>query len=518
MGLLADNQIHSFVNTGFIKIELPDLELFHKQIDVRLREVCEAEPNLGNNFLPRMPILQRVLRHEKVEGALTSLLGPDYLVHPHRAIHRSTPLRKPLRGFSSSSNEHLMGDGSTATSLWHQDAQSPLAKARYHFPRFLLGFYFPHEVDSLMGPTRFLKASYCDNGPDLDREIYQPERIQAGTLFLAHFDIAHAGFPNASETDRFMLKFVFARTTCPSTPSWNNQSPELPFVEAETSKDLLYRPTAHFIWNKLLGHSHVKLVQEEQAVHDSGECRSSNQRLRSIYDAQRGPSTQDCLESLRSIKDKFKHERVQKNLRDLTAGYPVRWNERAIVMEAAAYRLAALGAQSSDAVFALIESDEPWLQINGAFVAGEIGTENAALSSHLANLLLSPHHQVVRQAIDALSYMETESGVEILQRLNHLILEDRSTWQSAQVTRGWSAADQIHMNIAMYLLAKCNHYEHHKLIETAHLILQKTGDYAASIVTEALIRSGSRHAQDIALSYLKDRAWNTSLLGSMRAY
>ena len=37
-------------------------------------------------------------------------------------------------------NEHLMGDGSTATSLWHQDAQSPLAKARYHFPRFLLGF------------------------------------------------------------------------------------------------------------------------------------------------------------------------------------------------------------------------------------------------------------------------------------------------------------------------------------------------------------------------------------------
>ena len=75
----------------------------------------------------------------------------------------------------------------------------------------------------------------------------------------------------------------------------------------------------------------------------------------------------------------------------------------------------------------LIESDEPWLQINGAFVAGEIGEENAALTSHLADLLLSPHHQVVRQAVDALSYTETESGVEILQRLNHLILEDRST-------------------------------------------------------------------------------------------
>ena len=63
---------------------------------------------------------------------------------------------------------------------------------------------------------------------------------------------------------------------------------------------------------RLLGHSNVKLMQEELAFHDSGECRSSDQRLRFIYDARRGPSTQDCLESLRSIKDKFKHERVQK--------------------------------------------------------------------------------------------------------------------------------------------------------------------------------------------------------------
>ena len=55
------------------------------------------------------------------------------------------------------------------------------------------------------------------------------------------------------------------------------------------------------------------------------------------------------------------------------------------------------------------------------------------------------------------------------------------------------------MNIAMYLLAKCNHYEHDKLIETAHLILQKAGDYGFDRDGGTLIRSG-RHAQDIALS------------------
>ena len=156
------------------------------------------------------------IRNEKIHGALVSLLGSDYLIHPHRAIHRSTPLREALDGFSLSSDRHLMGAGSTATSMWHQDAQSPLARARHHVPKFLIGFYFPHEVTAEMGPTRFLRASHCDNGPDLSRSIYQPKHVRAGTFFLAHFDIAHAGFPNVSNDDRFMLKFVFARTSQPT--------------------------------------------------------------------------------------------------------------------------------------------------------------------------------------------------------------------------------------------------------------------------------------------------------------
>ena len=199
-----------------------------------------------------MPILQYVLRHEKVHGALTSLLGSDYLVHPHRAIHRSTPLEDRDVDFSMDSNAHVMGVGSTATSLWHQDAQSPLARARHHFPKFLLGFYFPHEVDSSMGPTRFLRASYCDNGPDQTRSIYQPEHVRAGTFFLAHFDIAHAGFPNFSGHDRYMLKFVFARTRSATSPSWNNQSEDWAPGENREGESSLYHPAASYIWNRML--------------------------------------------------------------------------------------------------------------------------------------------------------------------------------------------------------------------------------------------------------------------------
>ena len=216
MKLLDDDQVQSFINFGFLEIPLPELDSIHSEVTSRLREVCEAESHHGNNVLPRIPLLQKVLRNDKIHGALVSLIGPDYLLHPHRAIHRSTPLRKALDGFSRSSDGHLMGDGSTATSIWHQDAQSPLARARHHFPKFLIGFYFPHEVTTEMGPTRFLIASHCDNGPDLNRAIYQPQHIRAGTFFLAHFDISHAVFPNFSDDDRFMLKFVFSRTKQPT--------------------------------------------------------------------------------------------------------------------------------------------------------------------------------------------------------------------------------------------------------------------------------------------------------------
>ena len=126
MTLLNDDQVQRFINSGFIEISLPELDSVHFEVNSRLREVCAAESQLGNNFLPRIPLLQQVLRNEKIHGALVSLLGSDYLIHPHRAIHRSTPLREALDGFSLGSDRHLMGAGSTATSMWHQDAQLSL--------------------------------------------------------------------------------------------------------------------------------------------------------------------------------------------------------------------------------------------------------------------------------------------------------------------------------------------------------------------------------------------------------
>ena len=73
----------------------------------------------------------------------------------------------------------------------------------------------------------------------------------AGTFFLAHFDIAHAGFPNVSNDDRFMLKFVFARTSQPAKPTWSNER-DYWSVDSEDLVDAgLYEPAASFIWNRM---------------------------------------------------------------------------------------------------------------------------------------------------------------------------------------------------------------------------------------------------------------------------
>ena len=56
------------------------------------------------------------------------------------------------------------------------------------------------------------------------------------------------------------------------------------------------------------------------------------------------------------------------------------------------------------------------------------------------------------------------------------------------------------------------------LIDTSTIILQKSNDYASLVVAEALVRSGDPIAQNHAIDFFRNRAWNTSLLGSDRAY
>ncbi len=69
-------------------------------------------------------------------GALTSLLGSGYYMHPHRHCHDTRP-------------------GSRAQD-WHKDSYWGFTKPRHHSPTWIMAMYYPQKVTLDMGPTGVL--------------------------------------------------------------------------------------------------------------------------------------------------------------------------------------------------------------------------------------------------------------------------------------------------------------------------------------------------------------------------
>ena len=127
--LLNDEQVREFIANGFLRLT-PDVDAnLHKEIEALLRFAVEKEGWYGNNILARVPKMYEVLNCPVVHGAVSSIAGPDYYLHPHRAVHNSTPIGEAAESIKRESldaavNAPPMGKGSRAGSGWHQDAQS----------------------------------------------------------------------------------------------------------------------------------------------------------------------------------------------------------------------------------------------------------------------------------------------------------------------------------------------------------------------------------------------------------
>ena len=98
--LLDDQDIQRFIMDGMLSF-LPDISSeTHEEIHSLLSNCYENESPLGNNVLSRIPQMHKVLRSREVDGAITSILGKNYLLHPHRAVHRSTPVASDSSSFN----------------------------------------------------------------------------------------------------------------------------------------------------------------------------------------------------------------------------------------------------------------------------------------------------------------------------------------------------------------------------------------------------------------------------------
>ena len=144
--LLSDEQMRRFVAHGYLILQTDFPAEFHDQLNARLDEVMTKEGNWGNNILPRISEVNDVFQNPIIQGALTSVVGPGYVMHPHRHCHYTFPGRK-VQG-------------------WHKDSYWGHQKVRNHRNWWAMIFYYPHAVDEEMGPSGIFPApNTMRNGP-----------------------------------------------------------------------------------------------------------------------------------------------------------------------------------------------------------------------------------------------------------------------------------------------------------------------------------------------------------------
>jgi HEAT repeat protein len=246
--------------------------------------------------------------------------------------------------------------------------------------------------------------------------------------------------------------------------------------------------------------------------------------LNRIYSASlNATQVSQWIDELVSCRGSDRHER---SLRIADSGKPLpidrpskelRWNERAIVMEDAAYALALAGEEAIEPLCDLFELADPWVSINACFALGEIG--NAAAISTLIAALHDPHQQVVRQALDALGVLG-HSINDALPAIESLLTSENAAWQKPEVMRGWTAQDQIRLN-AVFALLNVVHLTGSDLQTIEHILIHALDDangYVPEVACEALRRINTPSAIAAAFKHLQQRRWDPSLLGRQKIY
>ncbi|WP_238579185.1 HEAT repeat domain-containing protein [Neobacillus niacini] len=223
--LLTDEQMIEFISKGFLVLQNDLPEQLHQDVMNKIYYVMHEEGNPGNNILPRVPEIQQLFETSTVKGALTSVLGPDYYMHPHRHCHYNQP-----------------GNQTPGGGQWHKDGY--WSSMRSHRPWWAMIFYYTHDITEDLGPTAIMPGTqYYEKFLGDKGETLLPTG-KAGTMVLVHFDLWHKASLNVSKFDRYMLKFQFARLKEPEYPSWNHKSKDMvvpedvPFVHSNLWQDV----------------------------------------------------------------------------------------------------------------------------------------------------------------------------------------------------------------------------------------------------------------------------------------
>ena len=512
--LFTDEQMRQFVTDGYVAF-IPDVPHdVHKTVMEKLQYMVDKEFNYGNNVLPRVPEMDRILNSPEVRGALISVLGPGYIEHPHRFCHYTGP-----------------GVDQKFALQYHQDGYTPLGRPRQHYPRFARIMYYPQNTPVEIGPTYAIPGTqYHKELMDEDRHNGLPLTGKAGMVSITHFDVGHAAGFNKINKPRHMIKFVYTRAEEPNEPSWNCRDQVWKNPEKWESPHNLNLVWSH-IWDWLCG---------KQNLYESFSILKSDSKNRSLYSNDLGTriSAMHSIAASGDIKaipalierlnvdpqwDRLMsiytlgalgHQAVAplvSVIKDSVLGKddPITkiWKEGSFSMNDAAHALAAIGAASLDSLIELLNHPNEWVKVNAAYALGEMDSTAAKAVPALTHCLDDPSHCVVRTATDALSTIQHHSET-FIPSLERLLKERRIEWQNI-VARNWSPNDEVRVNATMLFtrLGK-------KASSSERLLLDKLADpngHVSAFALEALRRIGTPLAMEGVMQYLMSRRWDESL-------
>lgn len=235
--LFTDTQMRDFIVNGYVTVKAALPRSFHETIYRKTQELTAKEGNLGNNILPRVPELQAVFEEPAVRGALTSILGENYVMHSHRHPHQNRP--------------HSDGQG------FHKDSYWGYNKVRHHRPRWAMAFYYPQDAPLELGPSSILPGTqYYSTRITENSEGELPMSGEAGTVTLIHFDLWHRAMANRTDKTRYMMKFQFIRMDEPTSPEWNVVHPNWDTGKPQANGGaaaLTHEGTWRHVWNWMVG-------------------------------------------------------------------------------------------------------------------------------------------------------------------------------------------------------------------------------------------------------------------------
>ena len=386
--LLNNEGVQNFIKNGYITVH-PDLPDVHEEIYRETAAIFEREGDPRNHILQKVPALSQVFAHPAVRGVLTSLLGPNYMMHPHRHAHMKQPGQKG--------------------GAWHQDGRSKhfttkdhgwlFEWRRHHRFRSVWAWYYPQEVTEDMGPTAVIPGvQYYDlESMRHYKDAYSDPEIgallcgKAGTVTIGHYHQWHSSWgTNHSDKNRYMIKFLLTRAEEPQQPSWNASS--------ITSTDTNDAPTSgqgavwNYVWDWLNGNNEAMarnggrngdhVSQLIDALRDA----SAPARLNAVYDlgAVGEPAVDPLIETLRGTAE------------------PVEITEEPILTHAA-HALSAIGAAAVPALTSVLSDDVAWwVRATAADTLGDIGKPAVDAVPASIHALDDPSEWVRRNAVNAL--------------------------------------------------------------------------------------------------------------------